>query len=613
MINRRSSNIKRALPALIAALLGLGALRCSAADDGGTSHTSAGGAGGAGGSAGTGGIDVPDASGCPSHCAADLQSLVDCNGKVLKTCPSTQACMAGKCVDDPCGVAQKVHSTFGCDYYAVHPETTFDSSGGCYAAYVVNTWSSDVSIDVEYKGQKLDPAKFAYVPSGSGSGLSYAPLPSGKIPAGQVAILFLNRFPGGFYKFDCPAGVTPAITAEDTAAHGTTIGAAFHIQSSAPVVAYDMYPYGGGQSAITGATLLLPTSAWDTNYVAVDGAEPGAPIPFGPMPFVQVVAKQDGTSVTINPAADIAGGTGVAAAKKGSAQTYQLDRGQVLQLAQGAPLTGSIIQSSVPVGVWGGSSGLAVSGSCCLDNAHQQIPPVRALGSEYVGVRYRNRYDGKEESPPWRIVGAVDGTQLTWEPAAPLGAPAVIGVGQLVQFQSPGPFVVRSQDADHPFYVSAHMTGAGTYDATKTDGRGDPEMVNVIPSGQYLSKYVFFTDPTYPETNLVLVRKAGPQGFVDVFLDCLGVVTGWQKITAGGAFEYARIDLSRHNFQPQGKCDTGRHVIASQHAFGLTVWGWGSAETGTETSGFYSQYVSYAYPAGAGVTPINEVVIPPVK
>jgi hypothetical protein len=28
--------------------------------------------------------------------------------------------------------------------------------------------------------------------------------------------------------------------------------------------------------------------------------------------------------------------------------------------------------------------------------------------------------------------------------------------------------------------------------------------------------------------------------------------------------------------------------------------------------GLYTQYVSYAYPAGANVQPINEVVVPPV-
>ena len=59
--------------------------------------------------------------------------------------------------------------------------------------------------------------------------------------------------------------------------------------------------------------------------------------------------------------------------------------------------------------------------------------------------------------------------------------------------------------------------------------------------------------------------------------------------------------------------DNGRREITSSLPFGLTVWGWGSAETGGQLSGFYSQYVSYAYPGGASVAPINEVVIPPIK
>ena len=46
--------------------------------------------------------------------------------------------------------------------------------------------------------------------------------------------------------------------------------------------------------------------------------------------------------------------------------------------------------------------------------------------------------------------------------------------------------------------------------------------------------------------------------------------------------------------------------------FGLTVWGWGSEATGDGlTSGTNSQYVSYAYPAGASVQPINTIVVPP--
>jgi hypothetical protein len=76
-------------------------------------------------------------------------------------------------------------------------------------------------------------------------------------------------------------------------------------------------------------------------------------------------------------------------------------------------------------------------------------------------------------------------------------------------------------------------------------------------------------------------------------------------VGTSGLYEYVRVDLSRHNFQPQGGCDNGRHEIRSAGSFGVTVWGWGSAESGS----FSSQYVSYAYPAGASVLPINDVVV----
>jgi hypothetical protein len=115
---------------------------------------------------------------------------------------------------------------------------------------------------------------------------------------------------------DCPAGVTPAVTAEDAAVHGTGLGSAFHITTSAPIVAYDIFPYGGGASAATSATLLLPTSVWDTSYVAVDAFRKSTAVP-NAQPFIELVGEQDGTNVTIRPSAAIVGGPGVAAAAMG--------------------------------------------------------------------------------------------------------------------------------------------------------------------------------------------------------------------------------------------------------------------------------------------------------
>jgi hypothetical protein len=578
---------------LVAGLVGLALLGCSASGAS-SSSSSAGGHGGnagaaAGGTAGTGGSAGIGIDGSIS--TGGTGGIPECDGSDQKT-------------------------SSGCDYYAVMPDVLFDATGGCYAVFVVNPWEIEVGISVEYKGQSYDPGQFGYIPNGSGPFINYFPLPNGKIPPGQIAILFLNRF--GFSPLglntNCPAGVTPAITTFDAAQHGTGIGAAFHISTTTPVVAYDIYPYGGGQSALTSATLLLPTSAWGDNYVAVSAF--GSGLPLSPQPVLGIVAHQDGTSVTISPSAEIVAGNGVAGTPKGTPATYTLGKGQLLQFTQPIALEGSVIQSNVPVGVWGGMTGLGIE-ECCLDSAHQQIPPIRALGSEYVAVRYRNRYDGIEESPPWRMMGAVSGTQLTWEPAPPPGAPSSLALGQVVQFKAAGPFVVRSQDAQHPFYISAHMTGAAAFDPQQqtgsgpADGRGDAEFVNVIPPGEYLDRYVFFTDPTYPETNLIIVRQKGTNGFADVTLDCAGPLGGWQPVGASGKYEYTRFDLVRHNFEPQGNCDNGRHEISSSLPFGLTVWGWGSAATGQQLSN-YTQYVSYAYPGGASVASINEVVVPPV-
>src|SRR5690606_17165470 len=52
------------------------------------------------------------------------------------------------------------------------------------------------------------------------------------------------------------------------------------------------------------------------------------------------------------------------------------------------------------------------------------------------------------------------------------------------------------------------------------EGYGDPDFVLTVPPVQYLKEYVFFADPTYPETNLVLVRARGDdQQFHDVMLE----------------------------------------------------------------------------------------------
>jgi hypothetical protein len=97
---------------------------------------------------------------------------------------------------------------------------------------------------------------------------------------------------------------------------------------------------------------------------------------------------------------------------------------------------------------------------------------------------------------------------------------------------------------------------------------------------------------------LTVVRTKKNGAFADVNLDCGGVISGWQDV---GDYQIGYVKLVDH-FNPVGMCNNGVHVMDSAAPFGVWVWGWGSKDTNTG-------WVSYGYPAGEGVLPINDVII----
>lgn len=547
-----------------------------------------------GSSVGLGGGDGGFTSGTV-HCSSDLHSILNDSNQVVTTCAGNEGCAEGKCIP-ACDAAAANKSSIGCDYLAI-PPPFFSGSTACFAAFVANTWGTDITLTVEQGGQPLNVDSFSYLPQGAGSTMSYSHLSNGIVPAGKVAMVFLSNESGTA----CSGNVTAAKGVSALA--GSGLGKAFRIKTNAPVVAYDIFPYGGGATAVTSATLLIPTTAYGDNYIGTTAypANTGTP-------WLAFAAREDDTQVTISPTNAITAAVGVAGTAKGVPVTYKLNAGDYIKIQQPADLVGSPIQANKPIGSWAGNTCAQVpTGKVACDGLHQQVPPIKSFGSSYVGVHYRDRYDGSLEAPPYRIIGAVDGTTLQFTPPVP-GAPTSIGSGQVVEFRAKDAFVVTSQDDKHPFYLASYMSGCADAIANLNvnDCRGDPEFVNVIPATQYLASYTFFTDPTYPETNLVFVRGKGKDGsFRDVSLDCKGVLSDWTAI-AGTDYEWTRVDLVRGNFQKQGNCDNGIHEAKSDAPFGLTVWGWGSAAS----TNFATNAVSYGYPAGASVVPINTVIVP---
>jgi IgGFc binding protein len=599
---------------LLLGALSLPALAAAACSSGGSHGFGAGGSGaGNTGGSGTGGSGssglvfmeggLSEAGLCGDHCSADHTAVLDCNNKTVIQCTAGNACdlSTGGC-SPACTAAVNNKQSIGCEYYAPHPEMDYPEQ--CFAVFVANTWATPAHLDVEfYQGSPLTVASFARIPSGTGANITYAAYdPVGGLPSGEVAILFLAGDGSSGTNVPCPVPQT-AVT-QGSVIQGTGTRQAFHITSDVPVVAYQMSPFGGGAAFITGASLLLPTSVWDTNYVGVTAA--GYDSKTMDNPSFNIVAAKDGTTVTLLPSQAIVGNPSnsppLPAGPANMPYMFTLNAGQQAQFSQQADLSGTIVSATQPIGFLAANACMdAPIGTGDCDHGEQMLPPVKALGNEYAAVMFRPRVAG--DKAIWHLVGVVDGTTLTYSSA--VGGPAMLGAGQMVDFQTDQPFVVKSQDTMHPFMLFTYMTGALWSGLSDQSGYGDPDFVLSVPPQQYLQEYVFFADPSYPETNLVVVRAQDTTGmFQDVKLDCAGTLGGWQPV---GDYEWTRIDLTTGDFMGANGCSSGAHTMSSDAPFGLWVWGWGTPLTTINT-----KYVSYGYPGGMNVSPLTGLVIPPM-
>jgi hypothetical protein len=533
---------------------------------------------------------------CTAKCSGDARAVVDCNDSPIEACAVDAACFDAKCVFG-CDAAKAAQSSVGCEYFAAKPyaENLFGENydGSCYAVLVANTWETPVTLTVDYDGREISSSYFR-IPRGSGKDIRYELLPEGKLPRGELAVLFLAEQPpepNGFGPHaPCPESVGAAIVGR-TEVRGSGLGKMFHVRSSAPVVAYDIYPYGGAQTFLPSSSLLLPTSAWGTDNLAMDGYSADVDAARqGSLPWLQILAQENDTHVKLVPTGILSSMGGAPQRNVGELVELTLQRGEFVQYTQANEINGTPVAADKPISLVGGTTCITLPNSTpACDTLHQQLPPIRLLGDLYVANRYRDREPAEPEKTPWRILAAANGTSLTYDPPID-GAPTTLERGQWKEIWAEGPFVVRSQDPQHPIYVAAYMTAGGNV----TTLEGDPEFVNVVPVGQWLSSYVFLTDPTYGNTNLVFVRGPSVAGgaYEDVTLDCVGTVTGWKRVGTSG-YEVAWVDLLRKGVA-QGSCDNGVHRASSKAPFALTVWGW-------------DHYASYGYPAGMGTKPLNEV------
>ncbi len=558
-------------------------------------------------------LPLPDAGCTTVVCSRDLRSVRDCSDNVVKNCSSDQGCANGDCLP-ACEAAARNEGSVGCSFLVPTPHAARPES--CAAFFVANNWTSPATIHIEFKGQELPLDGAVWVPYVEGGTVKHKKL-EGPIPPGSGAVVFLsNERPVDLVNWvTCPAGVHPVLD-KAPGVSKTGFGSSPIVTTDVPVSMYSIYPYGGANSYSPSATLLLPTTSLRKNYIVASawggkGYSAGRGLGSGNaaleqpgMPTLQIVAIEDDTSVDLLPTVDITGGNGVPQNARKTVASYTLKRGEAVQFVQNSELTGSVLESTKPVAVFGGQTCMYVpSDTPDCDADTSQIPPLSTWGSEYAVVSAPNRSElfskGTQQARDpsmTRFVGAVDGTELVYEPYQPEGAPNTLQSGELAAVVTYEPFVVRSQDAAHPFFVMNLMSGAvaaGTF-------LGDPEAVVTVPTAQWLDDYVFFSDSTYPYSAAVVTRRKVGGVFQDIDLDCAGLLTDWKPISAD--FEWTFVEFSRA-FKPQsypgGTCTDGPHRMHSDAPFALHVWGLGAA-------------ASYEYAGGTGLRPVTEVHVPVV-
>jgi hypothetical protein len=274
--------------------------------------------------------------------------------------------------------------------------------------------------------------------------------------------------PNGLQKFYLPW--VPELKGPDCDSCGSAVpvngsirapGGAYHLTSTVPVTVYQfnaleyrgeggppgkdwsscpgnsVCPTAGGPigcfSFSNDASLLLPTTALTGNYRITSQKGwvfNGQPVMAA---YFAVTGTEDGTTVNVqvSPTGQIANGGGVQPTAGGGVTSFPIGRGEVVQVVGTATtdLGGTLVQADKPVQVIAGMPCVyqPETATAC-DHIEESVPPAETLGEHYF-VASPTGSQGNVVGHIVRLFGNVDGTQLTYLPSPPPGAPGIINAG----------------------------------------------------------------------------------------------------------------------------------------------------------------------------------------
>lgn len=391
-------------------------------------------------------------------------------------------------------------------------------------------------------------------------------------------------------------------------------GGTYRVQSDVPVVAYHHAPY--TLSHGNDSSMLLPESSLRREYVVMSYG-PNVSLRQGEPSYFEVVALENFTTLEwVPPVATAGNGLPVPFVPAGGTGVLHMNRFDTVRIAASGNATdiipardisGTVITADKPIWVTAGvkcgrvpTRDLTMYPTGFCDPLQEMAIPLEYWGNTYVGVHSPVR---DNERHHWRIFAGTDGVEVEVEGAPDVGPFTFTKRGDFVDLALPSGTDVVFRSSNGVFmpvqYLESRRYGVDPVgpglpepDEDGFASYGDPAMYQMVPTEQFLDRYVFATALSFAYNYVQVIR---PLGGAEIVLD--GSAIPDADFTPIAEYEVATVDI-----------DEGPHLIEGSEPFGIVQVGY-SLETYDprcvmESPTMNSCPSSYAYPGGMKSDPI---------
>jgi IgGFc binding protein len=319
------------------------------------------------------------------------------------------------------------------------------------------------------------------------------------------------------------------------------VGMGVHVTSDVPIIVYGL----NRRRQTTDSFMGLPSNVLGTVYRAMcyDGSDL--------FPEMAVVATEDNTRVTITPTVETNNGK-----EANLPFSIVLNKGDVYQVAARPQpfsrrkwdLTGSLISADKKIAVFSGHQCAYVPTKDVIACNHlvEQMPPVGSWGKHYYlgNLHRRTKYS-------FRVLANQDSTKVF------INAKVVkiLGAGEYYEANADTPLQVSGSN---PVLVTQYSQGFSNGDKI-----GDPMMMLISPTQQFLTKYRF-TTPV--------------KGFWDHYVNIVVPTGSISSLRIDGkridSSRFSKLGESRYSLS-YVKLEYGTHELSCDEPFGMSIYGFG--------------------------------------